>query len=299
MVESGIPDFLRQLPGGIIALFCLSALVLGAVLSFIVSMRLRRARVQPAPALPSLPLMAYQPNDMPDLDALLRSDPTAAPARARSGAQPVLLGDGGSADAVELLTVMRDITTGGLIVQINDKAYRVAKDMSDAEFRQKMLVILRELAQTAGTGGSQPIRDAVKPAATTPAPAAPAAAPPPVQSQPPAARPAAPPPTSAAFDLPKYSLDDQPIPTTRRDLKRAYEQPIPELDIAGRIEAFLQHKLSTSGQFAGRGLHVKPAPDGGIRIELDNRSFQAVDEVNDPDVRLFLQQTIQEWQDRQ
>jgi hypothetical protein len=292
MAESTVLDFLQQLPTGFIAMFCFAAVALAGSLILIVNLRARRAQtraVQAAPA--SMPLMAYTPPDMPDLDALLSSQPAPAPVRSsRSGTQTITMADGSSTEAIELLTVMRDITGGGLIVQINDKAYPITKDMRDHEFRQRMLTILRELAQNAGSGPSQPLQGV---SASPPASAAPAETAPPRVTEPP------PIPTSPAFDLPRYSLENQTTPMTRRDLKKAYEQPIPELDIAGRIEAFLQHKLSVTHTFPGRVIHVRSAPNGGIRIEVDGQAYEAVDDVSDEEVRAFLKAAIQEWQDRQ
>ncbi|MCC6615469.1 MAG: hypothetical protein IT320_18495 [Anaerolineae bacterium] len=247
---------------------------------------------------------------MPELDLLLHSDSDPAPARpVKPGTYTVSLDGGDVTEAAEVLTIMRDIS-GGLIVQVGDKAGRVAKDMSDAELRQKLSAILKELTQAAGFAApvvpneahkpqpaaqAKPIVAEPTPAVTEPKPAPAPAKKPHAEGSPrltsaPAAR-------SAAFDLPTYSLDT-PTPTTRRDLKRAIGQPVPELDIAGRIEAFLQHKLATTEAFAGHVLHVLPA-ENGIRIQVDDVYYDAVDEIADDEVRAFLQTTIQEWQDRQ
>ncbi len=69
-----------------------------------------------------------------------------------------------------------------------------------------------------------------------------------------------------------------------------------ELDLAGQIEVFLQQKLTHSPEFSSRGLHVHSAPGGGVQIEVDGQTFLSVEEVSDPDVRAYLQQTIAEWQ---
>ncbi|MBE0689451.1 MAG: hypothetical protein IH587_04945 [Anaerolineae bacterium] len=250
-------------------------------------------------------------SDMPDLDVLLRSDPVTAPMRAvKSGTHTVALDGGEAIEAVEVLTVMRDVTGGGLIVQLGDTTRRATKEVDDSEFHQKMTAILEELAGTGSVPSSVTPADAHEPQ-SDPTPRPPIVEPASEMAgtkpeQAPAKRPhnevtprltSAPSARSAAFDLPAYTLDT-PTPTTRRDLKRAIEQPVPELDIAGRIEAFLQHKLSTVDAFAGRKLHVLPAEDG-IRIQVDETYYSAVDEVQDFEVRAFLQATIQEWQDRQ
>ena len=74
---------------------------------------------------------------------------------------------------------------------------------------------------------------------------------------------------------------------------------IPEINIANAIEEFLQYKLLTSSQFPRRNIHVRAAPYGGLRIDVDDKSYEAVGDVEDSEVRAFLQTTIEEWQDRQ
>jgi hypothetical protein len=74
---------------------------------------------------------------------------------------------------------------------------------------------------------------------------------------------------------------------------------VPELDIAGSIEAFLQHKLESTGAYPGREIHVHNAPGGGVRILVDDDYYDAVSDVDDPEVRDYLTATIEEWQERQ
>jgi hypothetical protein len=288
--EPGLTDFLGQLPIFVIVMFCGAGLALVGSMVLIVAARRRKAAksasVYATPQAATMPLMSYTPTDMPDLDALLRGDSAPSPPRAsRGGAQTVQLTDGGSAEAVELISIMRDITGGGLIVQMNEKVYRINGDMNDGEFRQKMMSILKELAQSAGSSAPAPaVADAPRPSLTQ-------APQPRLTSAPPAA--------SAAFDLPKFSTESSSTPMTRRELKQAANAPVPEINIAAAIEAFLQHKLATTGAFAGRSLHVKPASDGGIRIQVDSTYYETVDEIIEDDVKAFLQTTIAEWQSRQ
>jgi hypothetical protein len=136
------------------------------------------------------------------------------------------------------------------------------------------------------------------------APASPPAPPPPpapVPVQPPAPpRPAmaAPP---APGDLPRFSLPSEPeaAPRFGRRPKKPTNEPIPEINIAGAIEAYLQHRIAQTPEWRGRSLHVSPAPGGGVTIEVDGRFYERVSEVEDAAARAFLQATIDEWQSRQ
>lgn len=82
--------------------------------------------------------------------------------------------------------------------------------------------------------------------------------------------------------------------------KGKYEAvPMPELNIVEAIEAYLQHKLKFTPEYSTRVIHVLSAPGGGVRVQVDNTYYEAVGDVADPYVRTFLQQTIAEWQARQ
>ena len=243
------------------------------------------------------------------------ANPTAAvPAAPRAGIYTISLNDGGTAQAVEVVTILRDVVDGGLIIQMGGKTYR---DLThDETFRTGFLKVMRELSPvvTQKPAASEPVRQ--QPADS------PAAslrdlmsddeafdidelvedvAPPPLIR-----RPAAPPPPTAdgtmPGDLPSYRLDSQPQVVKKRGglLGRNKTQfvPVPELNLAGAIEAYLQHKLRHTPEYAGRIIHVHPSPDGGVAIEVDGVFYDAVGDVTDTDVRGFLSATIQEWQER-
>lgn len=104
-------------------------------------------------------------------------------------------------------------------------------------------------------------------------------------------------PGSAPGDLPRFKMPDTPIKPKRG--QRPTAEPIPEINIAASIEAFLQHKLIQTPQYAGRSIHVRPASHGGVHIEVDGIFYDSVSEVSDAGVRQYLTATIEEWQARQ
>lgn len=302
---SDFSDFLGQLPLGLIIMVCGSGLLLVMVLTYIIMARARRSKNEtatpPPPAYAGAPSPEpSHPGDMPDLDMLVDTATLSAPATppakpARKGTYNVTTNDSGTSDAVEVMSIMRDVVDGRLIVQMGDKSYKNFN--LDADFKDRFTKLMRELAQAAQAKAASP----------SPAPAveAPPAEPPkPVTPPPPAPRPAVtpPPPMNAdgtlPGDLPSFKMDDQkPLQTRKRGQKFELE-PVPELNIAGAIEAFLQYKLQHSPEYAGRSIHVYPAPDGGVMIEVDGEYYESVGAVSDDAVREFLSQTIQEWQDR-
>ncbi len=327
---STFADFLSQIPSVIFVPFCASALLLVIVLTLIVRARGQRSR-SAAPAAPPLLLKRKRSaapgtdSDLPDLDMLadittLASPlppepvPAAAPPRpAQAGVQPLTLSDGVIVQAVEVLRVLRDITGGGLVVQMGDRAYRTLAQ--DDAFRADFLKIMRELSPLV-RGAAPPTAGAPPPEAASAA-ARDAAQPPdeaaetetPSLSDLLAARPPkrafTPPPMGDGElpgDLPRFRLDDAPTPPPKGGLfrrqKREAPPPVPELDIAGAIEAYVQHRLQLTPELAGRSVHIHPSPDGSVVIEADGVFYDAVDAVEDDEVRQFLTLAIAEWQSR-
>jgi hypothetical protein len=223
--------------------------------------------------------------------------PSAPPRPARKGTFSIPTQDGAAAEAVEVMTILRDVVDGRLIVQMGDKAYQNVN--TSAEFRERFNKVMRELGQIASQAGSAAPEAKSVPEDTAP----PAEVESPIASQPPPKpRPASPPPPIPASgvvpgDLPSFKLADNPIVKPKRGQKLDLK-PVPEINIAGAIEAYLQYKLHNTPEYAGRSIHIYPAPDGGVSIEVDGRYYDAVSDVEDEAVREFISQAIQEWQER-
>ncbi len=296
-MESGIGDLLRQLPTGIILMFCGSGLLLLLVVGYLIAVRNRRAAKAVPPLAVTPPMSDDLPDfgDLPDLDVLasteaLRIDPetdaevppvpvVSVPVAAPTGAQRVSLAEGEAVDAVEVLTVLRDVAEGGLIIRIGDQAYRNPPAVADAEFKRRFHTTLRDLG-----GAQQPVEakrqsSPLPKAATHEVPAAESAA------------------TPLPGDLPKFKMPDAPVKPKRG--QRPVAEPIPEINIAEAIESFLQHKLARSPEYGERSIHVRPALHGGVTIEVDGTFYESVGEVADEEVRDYLTATIAEWQARQ
>lgn len=326
--SSGFADFFEQIPTGLIVMFCGSALAL-VVFGFLIV----RARAQrtPAPESPVSRAVRATANsaleDLPDLDLLVSAAPAAPapksppPARSmRKDTYQVRLTNGETTQAVEVVNIMRDVVDGGLIIQMGDKIYR---DLTqDETFRSTFLKIMRELSPVVSQATSRktgPLQAPAEPARTEtsqavadePAEELPSLrdflSPDTEEAPEPPKQPVAAPkrPASAGpmpGDLPRYSLDDQPqvVKKPGRLLGRQKTEfvPVPELNLAGAIEAYLQHKLQRTPDYDGRSIHVHPAPDGGVSIEVDGTLYDTVGEVSDSEVRAFLVETIQEWQER-
>ncbi|MBC7812499.1 MAG: hypothetical protein H7175_15200 [Burkholderiales bacterium] len=264
--------------------------------------------------------------DLPDLDSLLGIDTNAVPARKSTFS--VRLQDGGTVEAAEVLVIMRDITTGDLIVEMNGKAYRDLKRIAsdDPELQRRYTNTLRDLSsKSALVAKDIAFGEAPASSVSQEEPATSSDAPPDFESgdapmpdlhsltgmspaaatyNPPAHTSNPLPPGSLPGDLPSFKLPDaSPIEAKRgllggvRGPKKQEFQPVPEINIAAAIEAYLQHKIVNTPEWKGRNIHVHPANDG-VRIQVDTMYYEAVGEVEDPIVREFLAATIQEWQER-
>ncbi|GAB4520275.1 MAG: hypothetical protein OHK0046_30280 [Anaerolineae bacterium] len=294
-------DFFSQLPAALIVMVCGSLFLLFLAFSwfaFFKPRRNRRRAGQTVTATPAASVAYADPGDLPDLDDLLNL-PAAAPRR--QGKAPIVLNTGETVEADEVLAVLRDAQDGRLIVQMANIGYRTLANTP--EMKKTFVKLMRELSTIIEDEGAA--ETAPAPAQRPAAPPAPVPAPePPARS---AARPAGPPPPADTTgrmpgDLPRFELDESVKVKSGGGLfsRAKYEAvPVPEVNIAASIEAYLQHKLRFTPEYNQRAIHVHSAPDGGVRIQVDDTFYDAVSDVADAEVREFLATTIQEWQERQ
>lgn len=243
-------------------------------------------------------------------------------------AHQVKLNRGDTTEAKEILTIMRDEDDGRLMILIGDKGFRTISE--DADAKNTFKKVMKELSAVITKPDEKPLRQSepekpepepmtqgpVEQPKSEPKVEEPPATlgdlamkkpeektPPPVEEKRTTTTMPPPPMPSGAMpgDLPSFKLEDNPAKETqgRFGRKKMEYEPVPELDIAGAIEAYLQYKMQHSDEFRGRNIHVLPSITGGVRIQVDDTSYAFVDEIEDEAVRAFLQETIAEWQDRQ
>jgi hypothetical protein len=326
--DSGdIGGFMQQsFVGPVLTMLCVVGVLLLAVIATLVYLRRRKAMENRANT-PSTPSFYGDTggHDMPDLDILVNtaglSQPIPAasqppPARAaRKGTFVVAVNDGDATEAVEIMTILRDVVDGRLIVQMGDKAYQSVNN--DPDFKERFNKVMRELAQVVAKPTASSTPEPTAPAETITESQAeaventePEAKPPSLAdlmqptvdpSPTPKLRPAMPPPPTASGampgDLPSFKLADNPYEPPKRGQKKDIK-PVPELNIAGAIEAYLQYKLQHTPAYHGRSIHIYPSPDGGVSIEVDGRYHDAVGDIQDTEIREFIAMAIAEWQER-
>lgn len=312
-----VSDLLGQIPGILIAQVCLGMLGLGVAFVYFAYIKPSRRRKQ-APPQPTFDLYPepniaanYQPDDLPDLDLLIQ--PSAPQTRVLpADAYEVVLNTGQKTTAKEIVVILRDENDGRLMVQIGGKTYRTLANAPEA--KKQFVAIMKELSdvvtkpeETPSTTPSTedvPTSTAPMPPLTADMPAIEAL----TDVEPtPAPKSKTPPPITPDGKipgaLPSFKLEDNQPKVKQegglfRRAKVEYE-PLPELNLGMAIETYLQYKLKHTPQYANRKFHIHNTPSGGVRIQIDDQFYDAVDEIADPEVRAFIQETILEWHDRQ
>ena len=254
------------------------------------------------------------------------------PTRAvKPGTYEVKLSDTGeSIQAAEVMVIMRDMDEGRLIVQLGDQTYSNLSSFPDS--KNRFLKIMKELAGVVVAKPGSSTLSAEIPSSESASEPASSDAPggllsrlaenkaedvPSVRdlldtpNEPKKVVSAAPPlplpDGTMPGDLPKFKLQEAPLAPRRgagllkmtKDQERELKKPVPELNIAQAIQAYLQYKLSHTPEYAARSINVSQAAGGGVLIEVDGVFYDAVGDVEDVEVRAFLAATIEEWQSRQ
>lgn len=200
----------------------------------------------------------------------------------------VQVASGGETTAREMISILRDEADGHLIIQIGKKGYRTLAD--NPKVKSGFSKIMKELSTVVLT----------------------------VDDNPPEVR------SSVALDVPtsldtmayEDEADDAVLPGDIRirsmdEMPTGYEkgrfgqiivkeveQKVEEINIAKAIETYLQYKISKAPEMQNRGIHIRSGLGGGVRIEVEGKSYDFVDEVEQADARDFIQQAINEWQER-
>jgi hypothetical protein len=324
MTSDVIGEFIVQLPPGLYLAVCAPFFILVAYFMVALYARSQRAKRKIAAqamqasnqggsdALEMLQAVRreYSAEEMPELDVLLEADDERAEAQPASNQgvrtlnrkpQPVRLHNGELSEAREVLTVLRSEVDGRLMVQMGELAYRTLAE--SPETKRVFNKLMKELGAVimrpdAAPEAQQPDSAVTMPEGLETAMDADEAeigshyrtVPPPPQT----------PDGRMPGDLPSYRFDDNPTKIENRGLRRRVEfDAPPELDIATAIETYLQYRIQHTPEFRNRDIHVLPALTGGVRIQVDDQYYEAVDEIADPETRAFVKTVIAEWQERQ
>ena len=190
-------------------------------------------------------------------------------------------------EVVEVMRVLRDLADGSLIVEIRGRRYRSLRDMDDPAIGRHFMGNAQALARFARLDKYDIPTTWEEPSAL------------PVPPQP-----SAPPLAPSSEVLPTRPTPAAGLTLKRRGLFQRSKQEgdelaAPVLSMADEIEALLQRRLAEDASMASRSIHIRSAPDGGVRVEVDDHFYEGVGDVEDEAVRNFIQATIREWEARQ
>lgn len=181
-------------------------------------------------------------------------------------------------DAVEIMRIWRDVTDGALIMQMGNRVFETIPELGDKTFAKRFISVVEELGRIAQAGAL---------ASGMPAPN--------FQQR-----------TAVISQQGDWANRVKPAPMpiatpppVVTDAVVGQQTTGSPTGIAGQIEELLQFRLSHSPVFQHRSIHVRSNPNGSLRIEVDGRNYNHVDDVIDPDVRDFIRATIREWEARQ
>jgi hypothetical protein len=221
--------------------------------------------------------------------------PPASPAPAAPPSTP----SGGylPGDAIEVFRIYRDLADGALIVEIHGRRYRSLGEITDAQVGRRFLGNVKALAHFARLGDVEIPDEWGVEAPSAPQPESRSA--PPAEPSQPLPPPPPPPAPSTPASRPAESTSLLGGLFGRGAKPGEPEEEIDTRPMAEQIEELLQYRLTSSPDLRHRSIHVRSAADGGVRIEVDGRYYDGVGDVEDEDVREFIQSIIREWEARQ
>jgi len=230
------------------------------------------------------------------------SEPTSAPARPQvapderpPASQPGAPAEG---ESVEVFRVLRVGTLGELVVAVEGQRYRQLVEIQDGVVERRVLLAIQELGEFVGRHGQRPLPEMhriVGPAAW------PAEREPELTDEQQAflaqlqESPVAEETEETKVDMVGYWRKGL-SPARRREVAAAVKMEPKSL--VDEMEELLQLRLATHPKLAGRSIHFRSTPAGGLRIEVDGGRYESVDDVPYHDVVTVLKETVKVWEQR-
>lgn len=197
---------------------------------------------------------------------------------------------------VEVMQVFRTPPRGNLAIEVRKQRYNQLADIKEENIRQFVLAAIGELIDFAG--GYKTLVDA-------------GLAPPPVIPSPPATGPL----EGEALTLEQERFLAN-LEAQKEAVKQAASKTKPAFTMAGttprieptpgstadksnivaQIDALVQKHVEADASLAGRSIHLRANPTGGLRIEIDGRYYQKPKDVEDPVIQQLIKRALKEWE---
>jgi hypothetical protein len=210
----------------------------------------------------------------------------------------------------EVMRVLRDETSGSLIIEVEGRRYRRLAEIRDGRIGRRVLWAIADLLSFAEEVPLEAVARSV-PAVTN--------APPPTPQ--PEPTPATPSPTPAPAVSAKAlaateeeflrRLKEESLEETKKQqtkparfglLRHKPAKPTSELAkphaFVDEIEEILQEFIRESVVPVEKPAHVQTGPEGALEIEVDGKVYERPDDVPDPIVRGLIKAAVEEWESR-
>ena len=234
------------------------------------------------------------------------SEPTAPPRPAR--AEPVAVSAPAAPlvekprraspdeERYEIFRVVRVGPAGKLVVEVEGRPYSTITQITDGAAGRRVLIAIHELEDFIGPHGARalPELDRLPPAAVV------------------SPKPEEPLSLEQARFLAQLQTAAEPedeseermnvlqfwrqglIPSQRKSV-----EPVDgDTNFIAEIDELLQIRLAVHPTLSRHTVRFRSAANGDLKIEVDNRVFGAVDDVDDPEVLALIRSTIQAWERR-
>ncbi|MCR4407299.1 MAG: hypothetical protein NUW24_10315 [Anaerolineae bacterium] len=208
----------------------------------------------------------------------------------------------------EVMRVLRDESSGALVVEVEGQRYRRLTEIRDGRVGRRVLWAIADLLRFAEEVPLETVARTMS-AAATPSPApqpevAPIAPPTPASE----VSVKAPPEVEEEFlrRLKEGELaaeEREPSKPAgggfrRRKAAKPSSKPAAPRTFVDEIEDILQEFIRESVVPVDKPAHVHTGPDGALEIDVDGRIYERPDDVPDPIVRGLIKAAVEEWERR-
>ena len=89
----------------------------------------------------------------------------------------------------------------------------------------------------------------------------------------------------------------QPVPIKLSLTKKVVAAPVKPLSIVAEIDEILQSSIEAT-PLVDRGLKLLETPSHTISVCIDNKQYQSIDEVPDPNIQEIIHTAVRKWEDK-
>lgn len=182
---------------------------------------------------------------------------------------------------MEVMRVLRVPPLGKLVVDLGGNRFMNLAEIPEPEVKRRILAAIGDLMVFAGGYQKLVEADVAPPLAAAVQPAAPVL----VQTRDLA-------PTESPTEK-NAAPTPRPVVSTGPFIEPASSTMV---SIASQIDGILQGYVEADSALAGRSIHLKQSPNGGLIIVVDGQAFKRPNEIEEKTVRDVIKRALKEWE---